>query len=59
MLIDLCNVIDYKCMGYYRIRTVWLNNKRCIEVVSVTWVIVGTLALSCPIGENIDRNEDL
>ena len=57
--IDLCNVIDYKSMGYYHIRTVLPNNKRCFDVVSITWVIVRTLALGCPIGENIDGGEDL
>ena len=46
-------------MGYYHIRTVLPNNKRCFDVVSIMWVIVGTLALGCPIGENIDGGEDL
>lgn len=48
-----------KVLGYYHIRTVWPNNKRCIDVVSIMWVIMGTLALSCPIGENIAGGEDL
>lgn len=56
--ICLCNVIDYKSMEYYHIRTVLPNNKRCFDVVFVEWVILETLAIGCPIGGNIDKGRE-